>query len=115
MIKFHIVSPCEECPPELLQVAKGFCSVHTEHVARRLALLVAVAANDQFTIKCSAITNASSSPYNVEVVSGWFRTNPHSREVLLQQIPDSNVMDRQRLLTQFEGQITDQRTCHEVE
>ena len=51
MIKFHIVSPGEECAPELLQVAKGFCSVHTEHVAWRLALLVAVAANDQFTTK----------------------------------------------------------------
>ena len=49
MIKFHIVSPGEECAPKLLQVAKGFCSVHTEHIARRLALLVPVAVNAQFT------------------------------------------------------------------
>ena len=52
--------------------------------------------------------NASSSPYNVEVVSGWLRTNPHAREVLLQEISGSKVIDRPKTATchQLENQQT---------
>ena len=100
--------PCEECSPELLEVAKWFCSIHTEHIARGLALLITMAANAQFTCAQTFSIHSRSlifnsllvshhecifSPYNVEVVSCWLRSDSHAREVLLEQIPEIKVMD----------------------